>query len=150
MTLYTIGFTQKTAEQFFETLKNHEISLLIDIRLNNSSQLSGFAKSDCLPYFLKEICGAEYLHISELAPTKEILDDYKKKKMSWNDYEVKYRSLIQKRDESSGICKHFSETYRQYQNIVLLCSEPTAEKCHRRLAAELICQANPEITVRHI
>ena len=80
MNLYTIGFTKKTAEQFFETLKKHAITLLVDVRLNNSSQLAGFTKSDCLPYFLKEICDASYLHIPEFAPTKEILDDYKKKK----------------------------------------------------------------------
>lgn len=150
MNLYTIGFTKKTAEQFFETLKKHEIHLLIDVRLNNSSQLSGFAKCDCLPYFLKELCCAEYLHLPEFAPTQEILDDYKKKRISWEDYESKYLSLIQNRDNDKGICKYFAETYQQYRNIVLLCSELIAEKCHRRLAAELICKSNKEISLTHL
>ena len=150
MNLYTIGFTQKTAEQFFETLKEHRITLLVDVRLNNSSQLAGFTKSDSLPYFLKEICGASYLHIPEFAPTKEILDDYKKKKITWEDYEQKYSILMQNREERSGGCRNFTEAHKLHENIILLCSELTADKCHRRLAAELICKLNKEITLTHL
>lgn len=150
MNLYTIGFTKKTSEQFFETLKKHEIHLLVDVRLNNSSQLAGFAKNDCLPYFLKAICDADYLHMSEFAPTKEILDDYKNKKISWIDYEVKYISLLKKRENDLGICQTFIDTVAQYQNVVLLCSEITAEKCHRRLAAEFICELNKNTNIIHL
>jgi uncharacterized protein (DUF488 family) len=150
MNLYTIGFTKKSAAQFFDILKVHGIDLLIDVRLNNKSQLAGFTKGDDLPYFLKEICGAVYIHELEYAPTKEILDAYKDKAIQWNDYEKQYLELIQSRDERSQFCHGFTETYMRYRNIALLCSEPTPERCHRRLAAETICRANPNIKLEHL
>jgi uncharacterized protein (DUF488 family) len=150
MKLYTIGFTKRTASQFFEILKAHSIDLLIDVRLNNKSQLAGFTKGDDLPYFLKEICGAEYLQESAFAPTKEIFDAYKNKKIQWCDYEKKYLELINNCDEREQICRKFAETHMQYHNIVLLCSEPAPDKCHRRLAAEAICKANINVQLEHL
>jgi len=94
MTIYTIGFTEKSAEQFFEIIKSNSIDLLVDIRLNNKSQLAGFTKGENLAYFLQEICGCSYKHFPKLAPTKEILNDYKNKKISWNKYTKLYHSLI--------------------------------------------------------
>ena len=150
MNLYTIGFTQKTAGQFFESLKNNNIDLLLDVRLNNKSQLAGFTKSDDLPYFLKEICGAAYIHALDFAPTKAILDDYKAKKLKWCDYEHVYFNLIHARDAESHFCRNFPDIYAPYHNIVLLCSEPTADNCHRRLAAEAICKFNADIQITHL
>jgi uncharacterized protein (DUF488 family) len=150
MNLYTIGFTKKSASQFFEILKSHGVDLLIDVRLNNKSQLAGFTKGDDLPYFLKEICGTAYIQELEYAPTKEILDSYKSKRIHWCDYEKEYSELIEKRDERSQICRKFVDTYAQYHNVALLCSESTPDKCHRRLAAEAICKANPDIQLEHL
>src|SRR5262249_26023991 len=97
MKLFTIGFTQKTAEDFFTRLKKAGVKKLIDVRLNNISQLAGFAKKDDLRFFTKELCGADYLHLPELAPTQAMLDDYKKKKGAWESYAEKFRALIASR-----------------------------------------------------
>lgn len=146
MQLFTIGFTQKSARIFFELLKQHKIDLLVDIRLNNKSQLAGFTKGSDLEYFLKEICNCTYKHCDEYAPTKEILDEYKKKVITWDEYENKYHNLMTTRNTY----KKFLERFSQYQNVCLLCSEPTAEFCHRRLLAELITNDNIDIKVNHI
>jgi uncharacterized protein (DUF488 family) len=146
MNLYTIGFTKKSAKQFFEIIKSHSIDLIVDIRLNNKSQLAGFTKGEDLAYFLQEICGCAYKHFIELAPTKEILDEYKAKKISWSKYEIEYNALIGKRNASTLFLNHFSDL----KKIALLCSEPTAEQCHRRLAAEAIVSLNRNISLMHI
>jgi uncharacterized protein (DUF488 family) len=146
MTIYTMGFTQKSAKHFFELIKNYNINILLDIRLNNKSQLAGFTKGDDLSYFLSEICKCKYKHCIEYAPTKEILDEYKKKKITWNEYVDKYISLIQRRDN----IPEFFESFHGYENICLLCSEPTPEHCHRRLLVEMISQSNPQIIIKHI
>ena len=93
MNLYTIGFAQKTASMFFELMKENNIDLLLDIRLNNKSQLAGFTKGQDLKYFLSEICNCDYIHYLYYAPTKDILDDYKHKKISWEQYEERYINL---------------------------------------------------------
>ncbi|GHT01739.1 hypothetical protein AGMMS50276_30390 [Synergistales bacterium] len=146
MRLYTIGFTKKTAKQFFDLLKAKNIDLLLDIRLNNKTQLAGFTKGDDLAYFLSQICNCEYRHLVGFAPTKELLDNYKNKKISWTTYEEIYDKLLAERGEDTD----FAKNYRGYKNVVLLCSEPTAEKCHRRLLAEKIVKLNPEISLTHI
>lgn len=146
MNIYTIGFTQKSAEQFFKLIKINNIELLVDIRLNNKSQLAGFTKGDDLRYFLSEICKCKYKHCIEYAPTKEILDGYKKKSMTWNDYVEQYNNLMIKR----GNYKNFVADFNSYDNICLLCSEPTAEQCHRKLIAKLIKQTDSHVTVKHI
>ena len=94
MKIYTIGFTKKTAESFFGYLKSSGIETLIDVRLNNTSQLSGFAKRDDLKFFLKELCETNYVHMPELAPTKEILKPYQNKEISWKNYEDKFLNLM--------------------------------------------------------
>ena len=78
ITLYTIGFTKKNARKFFGLLKQAGVKKLVDIRINNSSQLAGFAKGGDLEFFMKEICNADYVHLTDLAPTKELLKDYQK------------------------------------------------------------------------
>ncbi len=146
MNLYTIGFTQKSAERFFELIKTHHVTMLIDIRLNNKSQLAGFTKGEDLKYFLKEICGCEYRHCVEFAPTKAILDGYKKKLFSWEEYVRQYLPLM----ESRHAVEKFLSTFSEAENICLLCSEPTPEQCHRRLLAEMIAAAAPNVTIIHI
>jgi len=150
MNLYTIGFTKKTARQFFDILKSRRIDLLIDIRLSNKSQLAGYTKGDDLAYFLNEICDCAYEYRLTFAPTKEILDGYRNKEILWDDYEQRYTELIQERNHNDGICDKFCETYSGYENIVLLCSEPTPEKCHRRLAAQEIVKYNQGICLEHL
>ena len=133
MEIYTIGFAKKTAAQFFGALKDAHIHRLLDVRLNNSSQLAGFTKQRDLPYFLKEICGVEYLHEPLLAPTQEILTAFKKKKGKWEDYERSFLELmVQRRIEDVLLGDSFVSP------TVLLCSEPTPEHCHRRLVAEYL------------
>ncbi len=146
MNLYTIGFTKKSAEQFFESIRSNSVDLLLDIRLNNKSQLAGFTKGEDLSYFLQEICRCSYEHFLEFAPTKEILDDYRTKRITWSEYAAEYNALIIKRDASTI----FMQNYGDYKNVALLCSEPTAEKCHRRLAAEAIVTQNPGIMLFHV
>ncbi len=132
MTVYTIGFTQKSAEQFFELLKSNKIELLIDIRLNNKSQLAGFTKGSDLAYFLKEICGTKYIHCEEFAPSKELLSGYQKGIVSWDAYENEFAAIMEKR----GAYKKFLDRFGAFERVCLLCSEPTPEHCHRRLVAE--------------
>lgn len=146
MTVYTIGFTQKSAKTFFELLKENQIELLIDVRLNNKSQLAGFSKGTDLDYLLKEICNCQYVHCIEYAPTKEILDDYKKKKISWEQYVERFIPLMEKRNVPQTFIKRFAG----YERVCLLCSEPTPEQCHRRLLAEMIKDKNSDVIIRHI
>lgn len=146
MTIYTMGFTQKSAKVFFELIKKYEIQLLVDVRLNNQSQLAGFTKGSDLAYFVPEICQCAYEHDAYFAPTKEILDAYKKGQINWDGYVERFMPLIEKR----GIAKVFENKYGKYDRVLLLCSEPTPECCHRRLVAEYI-QANCEnIEIMHI
>ncbi len=143
MNLYTIGFSQKSAEEFFNALKNNNVVRLIDIRLNNKSQLAGFANIKHLPYFLK-LHNIEYLYRPDLAPTKTLLDGYKKKLISWNEYEEQYINILIERKIIDKI------DWSVFENAVLLCSEPSAEKCHRRLLAEYLAKNNREIKIKHI
>lgn len=147
MKLYTIGFTKKSAEEFFTLLKKHSIKKVIDIRLNNGSQLAGFSKGKDLEYFLREICGIEYEHNISLAPTKGILDNYKQKKISWFDYEEQFKSLLVNRNIKDNLNRH---TDKNDDGICLLCSEELANYCHRRLVAEFLKSLNPEIEIIHI
>jgi uncharacterized protein (DUF488 family) len=143
--IYTIGFTKKNASTFFGALKQAGIVRLIDVRLSNSSQLAGFTKRDDLSYFLREICGAAYLHEPLLAPTEEILKQYQQKQMAWDEYEQRFRALLAERQVQDKIERGWFAS-----PAVLLCSEPTAEKCHRRLVAEYLKQKWADVEIRHI
>ena len=145
MEIYTIGFAKKTAAQFFGALKAAGITRLVDVRLNNSSQLAGFTKRDDLPYFLQQICDAEYVHESQLAPTQEILDDFKKRKGSWEEYERRFLALMAERNIEETLPRELFE-----EPAVLLCSEPTAEHCHRRLVAEYLESKWGDIEIIHL
>lgn len=130
--LYTIGFTGKSAEEFFTLLKRAGIKILLDIRLNNISQLSGFTKGKDLAYFVKTILNGKYYHITDLAPTKELLKKYQADE-DWQSYECGFLALLDKRNAASNINQELLKG-----PTVLLCSEKTAEKCHRRLTAEYL------------
>jgi len=145
MEIYSIGFTKKSASQFFDTLKDSGIERLLDVRLNNTSQLAGFAKQGDLDYFLKEICGVAYEHEPLLAPTQEILDAYKKRKGSWDAYTDAYLALIRSRKVETELSR---ESFRK--KTVLLCSEATAEHCHRRLALEYLQRHWGDVVIRHL
>ncbi len=130
--IYTIGFTQKSAEQFFAKLINAGVKKIIDARLNNSSQLAGFAKKDDLRFFLKTLGNIDYSHMPVLAPTEDILAEYKKNKGDWTTYEKKFLTLMaERRIENIVIPAELDQT-------CLLCSEHLPEHCHRRLVAEYL------------
>ncbi len=143
MNIFTIGFAQKSAEEFFTLLTDNKVKKLIDIRLNNKSQLAGFANAKHLPYFLK-LHGIDYEYKPELAPTKELLNGYKNKEVDWQEYEKVYNKILLDRDVLNTI------SINELDNSVLLCSEPTAEQCHRRLAAEYLAKSSNNIKIKHL
>jgi uncharacterized protein (DUF488 family) len=143
--IYTIGFTQTTAERFFARLADARIERLLDVRLNNSSQLAGFAKAKDLPYFLRELVGAEYKHEPLLAPTQELLDEYKKRKGDWSTYEARFLELMESREIETFFSISDFET-----PTALLCSEATAENCHRRLICEYLASRWPGVRAVHL
>lgn len=144
MRLFTIGFTKKPAEKFFRLLQNSGANMLVDVRLNNISQLAGFAKRDDLIYFLREICGMEYTHRIDLAPTQSMLDDYKKRGASWAEYEERFLELISQRQIQDTVPWEFID------NAVLLCSEDKPHHCHRRLVAEYLAQHWDRVKIEHL
>lgn len=142
--LYTIGFTKKTAEEFFTTLRKAHVKSLIDVRLNNISQLAGFTKRDDLAFFLREICQCDYRHEPALAPTEAILDAYKKKAMDWTEYEEGFSALLRERQAENRV------DLATLDQACLLCSEPKADKCHRRLVAEYFRSRLGHIEIVHL
>lgn len=146
MKIYTIGFTKKSAKDFFSILKKNNISKLIDIRLNNASQLAGFSKGPDLKYFLKELCEIDYTHDIDFAPTKEILDDYKKSRITWSQYEERFNDLLTNRNITSALNNYLSKP----GEICLLCSESTPDNCHRRLVAEYAEKYFPDLDIEII
>jgi uncharacterized protein (DUF488 family) len=144
MKIFTIGFTKKSAETFFTRLKEAGVKRLIDVRLNNVSQLAGFTKKDDLCYFTKAICGADYIHMPALAPTKDILDAYKKHGGDWNVYEQKFIALMKSR--------HIEDTTPRevLEGSCLLCSEEKPHLCHRRLVAEYLQEKWGDVLIQHI
>lgn len=146
MKIYTIGFTQKRAETFFELLRQHGVSRLVDIRLKPGGQLSGFAKQEDLPYFLDRLAdGCTYIHMLELAPTAEILSEYREHN-DWSRYEARFNALMDERRIPEILDRQGFE-----DNVsCLLCSEATPEKCHRRLVAGRLAAHWPDVEIIHI
>lgn len=144
MRLYTIGFTKKSAKDFFEILVSNNVKSLIDVRLNNKSQLAGFTKGSDLEYFLKVIANVEYFHFIKAAPEKELLKKWQNKEINWGEYEKNYLRTLAERK----IINYFDSTRFEYS--CLLCSEPTTEYCHRRLLAEYFQKYIPEIEIVHL
>ena len=144
VSLFTIGFTQKSAQKFFETLKKAGVKRVIDTRLNNVSQLAGFAKRADLEYFLKTIGDIDYIHILDLAPTQDILDKYKKKKDDWSIYEQKFLKLISDRQIEEKVSPDLIDS------ACLLCSEAKPHHCHRRLVAEYLNGKWGNVSICHL
>jgi hypothetical protein len=154
--LFTIGFTQKTAEEFFKLIKDAGVRRIVDVRLNNNGTLAGFTREAHLPYLLREIAGIGYEHIPDLAPDDEILGDWKpnkkakeagKKPITWAEYTTRFARLIRKRKIETLV----KPTELDY--ACLLCSEPTPENCHRRLVAEYLrdkCSDKVKIEIVHL
>lgn len=144
ISIYTIGFTGKSAEQFFDLLKQNHVRTILDTRLNNTSQLSGFAKGKDLAYFAKEIGNMRYDHRLDLAPSKELLTQYRAKQIDWKAYAEGYLNLLDQRriarkmdpDALHGCC--------------FLCSEHSPEKCHRRLLAEYLQHVHGTLQIIHL
>ena len=144
MRIYTIGFTKKSAEAFFTRLQTAGVQRLVDVRLNNTSQLAGFAKRDDLRYFTRAVCGIDYAHLADLAPTQDMLDAYKKQKGDWAVYERHFLALMADR--------HVEETVSRAEmdGGCLLCSEDTPAHCHRRLVAEYLKQKWGGVEIEHL
>ena len=144
MKIHTIGFTQKTAEQFFEALRLAKVKRVVDVRLHNTSQLSGFAKQDDLRYFLDRITGIDYVHEPLLAPTDEMLSAYRKGAIRWEEYESRFVSVLASRRIEERLSKDTLD------GSCLLCSEAKPHHCHRRLVAEFLEDRWGGIAVSHV
>jgi uncharacterized protein (DUF488 family) len=142
--VFTIGFTKKTAKRFFELLRASGCKRVVDVRLNNVSQLAGFAKKDDLAYFLEEICGIGYVHVPALTPTQEILEQYRKQHGDWHTYETRFLELMKQRRIEETIPE---ETIA---DGCLLCSEDQPHYCHRRLVAQYLGQHWGDVDVAHL
>lgn len=141
----TIGFTGKSAKSFFTLLKDAEVKTLLDVRLNNTSQLSGFAKKEDLKFFLEKIGEIKYLELPDLAPEKGILKDYQNKIISWDEYEKKYLNLLEKRNVEKNLDIDLLD------QGCLLCSEDKPHHCHRRLAIEYLnFNWSQKLSVKHL
>ena len=144
MKLFTIGFTRKSAEQFFGLLNRPDLKRVVDIRLNNTSQLAGFTRSNDLRYFLKSILGKEYMHVPELAPTPEILKAYRDGDEDWVRYEKDFMALMQARRVETSVPATLLD------GGCLLCSEALPAHCHRRLVAEYLAARLSDVTIEHL
>ena len=145
MRLYTIGFTQKSAERFFGLLREHGVGRLLDIRLNPDGQLLGFAKRADLPYFLDRLAGCDYRHLPELAPTAEILSGYRADK-DWDRYVRRFEALMDERAVPASLDRRVFEDGAS----CLLCSEHQPAQCHRRLVAERLARVWPDVEIVHL
>lgn len=142
--LFTIGFTKKSAERFFYLLTSNKVKRIIDTRLNNTSQLSGFAKAEDLKYFAKVIGNIDYLYKPEFAPTNDLIKKYRGKEISWEEYEIGYLNLLDTRKISQKI------NVEEFHQNCLLCSEQTPTNCHRRILAEYFQKINNYVKIIHL
>lgn len=144
--IYTIGFTKKTAQRFFELLKNNNVELMLDIRLNNTSQLAGFAKYPDIKYFLHVISDIEYVHDSTFSPSEATLKKYKKKEIEWQHYVEEFNQTMVKRE----IREYIQANYAIEKRICLLCSESMADQCHRRLVSNEFKKVFSDLEIVHL
>lgn len=147
MKIYTIGFTKKSARLFFSLLEENEVKKILDIRLNNISQLSGFAKGRDLSYFLNKILDVDYIHDTRFSPTKDLLDRYKTGELDWPGYEREFNEILVDRRINNVLLTDYIEAL---DGICLLCSEAEADQCHRRLVAEFIKNEIKELEIIHL
>ena len=144
MKILTIGFTRKSARRFFDLLKHSTARRVIDVRLNRTSQLAGFAKRDDLEWFLGELCDMEYVHLPELAPTREMLTGYRQKTIDWATYEERFVELMRERRIEETLPRDVLD------EGCLLCSEHLPHHCHRRLIAEYLSERWGGVEIEHL
>jgi uncharacterized protein (DUF488 family) len=144
MKIFTIGFTKKSAEEFFTRLREAGVRRVVDVRLNNTSQIAGFAKARDLKFFLASIAGIDYLHVPDLAPTQDVLDDFIKAKGAWSEYTRRFTELMETRQVAETLQGKLRD------GDCLLCSEDTPEHCHRRLVAEHLQQRWGDVEITHL
>lgn len=144
MKVFTIGFTKKPAREFFGKLRRPGLARLLDVRLNNVSQLAGFSKRDDLLFFCEAILSIQYVHLPELAPTQAMLDEFKQNHGAWEDYEAKFLGLMAERKVEDRLAREVID------GGCLLCSEPTPQNCHRRLVAEYLQRKWGDVEIEHI
>ena len=145
ITLFTIGFTKKSAKDFFNLLRKNHVNQLVDVRISNSSQLAGFAKGKDLEFFVGEICHIPYKQITDFAPSKELLDKWHKQEVTWEEYQTFYIDMLKKRDiiHKYGV--------KGFDGACFLCSEDTPEQCHRRLLVEYMKNNSVEqVMIKHL
>ena len=142
--IFTIGFTQTSAADFFAALRAAGVVRVVDVRLNNTSQLASFSKRDDLAFFLRELAGIDYVHLPLLAPTQELLDAFKKQKGSWADYEEAFLRLMRARAVEQAVPRDL------LQRACLLCSERQPQCCHRRLVAEYLQSCWGDVEIVHL
>ena len=144
MKVATIGFTKKSARRFFELLRASGVKRIVDVRLNNGSQLAGFAKKDDLAWFARELCGIDYVHVPSLAPTKDLLGDYRQGHIDWSTYETRFIDLMRDRRIEETVSKEV------VSDGCLLCSEDQPHHCHRRLVAEYLNKHWSQLEIEHL
>ncbi|MBP1468303.1 DUF488 domain-containing protein [Candidatus Chloroploca sp. M-50] len=144
ITIFTIGFTNKSAKVFFELLEQSKVKTIVDTRINNVSQLAGYTKGTDLSFFARRVANIGYEHKIEFAPTKELLNRYRKKQMSWAEYEIEYLNLLDIRNIKNKV------VVEQLNHSCLLCSEHLPDKCHRRLLAEYLQKTSSDIQIIHL
>ena len=144
MRIFTIGFTKQSAESFFEALRASGAARLVDVRLNNVSQLAGFAKREDLRYFARSICGIDYVHRLDLAPTQAMLDAHRRRRGGWDAYKREFIALMKSRRIEATVPRELMD------GACLLCSEHEPDRCHRRLVAEYLQQEWGHVTIDHI
>jgi uncharacterized protein (DUF488 family) len=142
--VFTIGFTKKSAEVFFTALRDSGARRVVDVRLHNVSQLAGFAKRDDLCYFLREICGMDYVQLPELSPSPELLDGYRKRQVDWATYEQFFLELMRSRRVEDTVPREV------IADGCLLCSEDKPHRCHRRLVAEYLRERWGGLEIVHL
>jgi len=142
--LFTVGFTKKNAERFFGLLRDAGVRRILDVRLNNTSQLAGFAKRDDLAYFLRAIDDIEYTELPGLAPTEAIMDSYKRKASEWPTFAASYVALLEQRNVVGSLSRDMLD------HACLLCSEDKPDHCHRRLAADYLAANFGDIEIVHL
>ena len=144
MKIYTMGFTKKSAEEFFNSLRESGAKRLVDVRLRPDGGLAGFAKKKDLQFFLRELCGMEYVHAPDLAPTKEMLDAYRKAHKDWEVYEREFLALMAEREIEKTLSPEIAS------DGCLLCSEHEPRRCHRRLVAEYLRRHWGDVEIAHL
>jgi len=142
--LFTIGFTKKTAEEFFSKLRQAQIRCVLDVRLNNTSQLAGFAKRPDIEYFLREIGRIDYVHLPQLCPTNEIMEGYKKRRLTWQEYEERFFALLKQRRVEDSMSRELLD------HGCLLCSEDKPDRCHRRLIGQYLSSRLGNLEIAHL